>query len=102
MNDRNTRRILSFLVLAAILSVLRLATPAAIHAAIQAPASAEPRPSARRTAARAIERRSSTQWLSDVAERIRILEEQVERSSTPVDGPRGVAGPTPVPGRSSR
>jgi hypothetical protein len=102
MDDRQTKRILGFLLLATILSLATLATPTPSASAIQGPGSAEPRPSARRTAARGLERRSSTQWLSDVAERIRILEEQAERAATSSSGQRAIQGPTLVPGRTAR
>lgn len=90
MRDRRTQRVPRNLLLLSILSFEYLALPHIGGAAIEAPRSTEARPSGRRTATRAIERRSSTEWLSDVAERIRILEEQVERKASPRMKPLGI------------
>jgi hypothetical protein len=102
MNDRPTKRILSAILLASALSLSHLAEPTMTSAAVQEPLSAEPRPSARRTAARAIERRTSTQWLSDVAERLRVLEEHAERAATQRDASSGVTSHSPAQGRNLR
>jgi len=102
MDDRHTNRRATGLILTLLLSLPTMASPSASGAAVRAPSSAEPRPSARRTAARAIERRSSTQWLSDVAERLRVLEEHAERAARPAETPRGAASPSLLPGRNGR
>lgn len=102
MNDRQTKRILSAILLASAVSLSHLTAPTMTAATVQEPLSAEPRPSARRTAARAIERRTSTQWLSDVAERLRILEEHAERASTQRGASGGVTSHSPAQGGSLR
>jgi hypothetical protein len=102
MIDRNAHGSLKVLPLVLVLALPLLVARATSNAAVQESGSAEPRPSARRTAARAIERRSSTQWLSDVAERIRILEERTERAATAGDNQRGTSNPALGPGRRFR
>lgn len=102
MNDRPTKRILSGLLLASLLSLPQLAAPTTTIAAVQMPLAAEPRPSARRTAARALQRRTSTQWLSDVAERLRVLEEHAERAATQRETSSGVRSHSPAQGRNLR
>jgi len=95
MDNGLTQRIFRSLLLLSILSFEGFALPHTGAAAIKAPVSTEARPSARRTAARAIQRRSSTQWIPDVAERIRILETQAERATYPQTGPHGTGRATP-------
>ena len=106
MNDRHTKRTIGGLLLALVLSLpvclLLLATPIIGTAAVQEPSSAEPRPSARRTATRAIERRTSTQWLSDVAERLRVLEEHAERAAARPGTPSNARGVAPAQGGKLR
>jgi len=58
-----------------------VATAARVEAAPTVPAAAESAPSARRTAARALQRSRSTEWPVDVAARLRLLEEHVERAA---------------------
>lgn len=89
MQNRRSQRIFRSILLLTILSFENLTQPHIGAAAIKSPVSTEARPSARRTAARAIQRRSSTQWLPDVAERIRFLEQQAERAASPQMNPLG-------------
>jgi hypothetical protein len=89
MNDRLMNRKAGQFLLALLLFLPilpSLGVPSTVDAAVQEPGSSEPPPSAKRTAARAMERRASTQWLSDVAERLRILEEHAERAADPSHG----------------
>lgn len=102
MNDRHSTRNINRLLIALVLSLPLLAMVEASHAAVPEATSSELPPSARRTAARAIQRHSSTQWLSDVAERLRILEEQAERATMSPNAPRGAAAPSLLPRRNLR
>jgi hypothetical protein len=67
------------LLLAVVPTLLAMATAADARAV--APPSSTPEPAARRTAARALERSFSTQWLPDVGPRLRLLSEIVDRES---------------------
>jgi hypothetical protein len=102
MDDRDTKRTITGFTLALLLALPLGPTTPRSEAALREPSAAEPQPSARRTAARAIERRASTQWLSDVAERLRILEEHAGRAATPAETSSGATSPTPLRRRSPR
>lgn len=60
---------------------LALAASMTVRASLHANDSSEAGRSARRTAARALERTLSTEWLPDVADRLRALEEQDRRAT---------------------
>ena len=67
--------------LAVFFCALAVGAAAAAHASVVPPEKSEPRSTAKRVAARALQRSSSTEWPSDVAERLRRLEEHAERAA---------------------
>jgi len=64
-----------------------VATVEVVHAIATVPP-AEPAPSGRRTAARALRRTTSTEWPIDVSVRLRLLEEHAERAARERDTTR--------------
>jgi hypothetical protein len=95
MVDRDMKKTARRLCLNLTLALLAIAN--AGTAATEEPGTDRPHISARRMAARALERRSSTQWPSDVAERLRILEEHGARTATPNDEAPDAANPLLLP-----
>lgn len=70
---------ISILLLTATLGCVAIA--AQVEAAPTVPTEEETAPSARRMAARALQRSRSTEWPVDVAARLRLLEEHAERAA---------------------
>jgi hypothetical protein len=91
MNKIAIARLLLFL------SAATFVADSSSHASVRAPARAEDRLSAQRTAQRALERQTSTQWMPDVADRIRILLELSEHVAPEVSPltPRNATEPYP-------
>ena len=72
---------------------LSLISPTPAGASAPRPDSSEPAASGRRVASRALERSTSTQWPSDVAERLRLLEEHAERAARDRAGTSATGAP---------
>ena len=85
----NARLILSF-------TAALLLAAATVEAAVRELTPSEPSPSARRTAARELERLRSTQWMPDVADRMQILSESAKRAAEGATRPLVPAAPRPT------